>query len=32
MQTINADNMKKPVFRRGQLEACKIGQQVKKSL
>ena len=30
MQTINAGNMKKSAFIRSQLEACKIGQKVKK--
>ena len=32
MQTIHAGNMKKPAFIRSQLEACKIGQKVKKIL
>ena len=30
MQTIHAGNMKKSAFIRSQLEACKIGQKVKK--
>ena len=30
MQTIHARNMKKSAFIRSQLEACKIGQKVKK--
>ena len=30
MQTIYAGNMKKSAFIRSQLEACKIGQKVKK--
>ena len=30
MQTIHAGNMKKSAFTRSQLEACKIGQKVKK--
>ena len=32
MQTIHAGNMKKSAFIRSQLEACKIGQKVKKIL
>ena len=32
MQTIHALNMKKSAFIRSQLEACKIGQKVKKNL
>ena len=30
MQTIHAGNIKKSAFIRSQLEACKIGQKVKK--
>ena len=30
MQTIHAGNMKQSAFIRSQLEACKIGQKVKK--
>ena len=30
MQTIHVGNMKKSAFIRSQLEACKIGQKVKK--
>ena len=30
MQTIHAGNMKKSAFKRSHLEACKIGQKVKK--
>ena len=30
MQTIDAGNMKKSAFIRSQLEACKIGQKLKK--
>ena len=30
MQTIHAGNMKKSAFIKSQLEACKIGQKVKK--
>ena len=30
MQTIHAENMKKSAFIRSQLEACKVGQKVKK--
>ena len=30
MQTIHARNMKKSAFIKSQLEACKIGQKVKK--
>ena len=32
MQTIHAGNMKKSAFIRSQLEACKIGQKIKKNL
>ena len=32
MQTIHAGNMNKSAFTRSQLEACKIGQKVKKNL
>ena len=32
MQTIHAGNMKKSAFMRSQLEACKIGQKVKKKI
>ena len=32
MQTIHAGNMKKSAFIRSQLEACKVGQKVKKKI